>query len=178
MRSLLLLFLLSFLSFGFILPASAQHAPAKKVRVKKDGKKAVATIKSVAPTTVGPVLTFERTPCYGTCPGYRMEVYADGRVAYEGTRAVPMMGQHNLKLPAATVAEMQRQAKQAHFEKFAPEYLSGATDMPSTVVAIRQPNGTLKKVTAETNAPENVKAFFTYLGNQFDQLAQLHGLDK
>ena len=178
MRLLSLLLLLSFFSFSLVLPASAQHTPTKKVKVKKAGKKTVATTKAVTPTAAGPVLVFERTPCYGRCPAYIMQVYADGRVAYEGRHSVPMMGKHELKLPAATVADMLRQAKEAHFETFEKEYLSGATDMPSTIVTIRQPDGTLKKVTAENSAPENVKTYFAYLGNQFDQLAQLNGIEK
>lgn len=178
MRFLSLLLLLSFFSFSFVLPACAQHATTKKVKVKKASKKPIATTKTAMPTAAGPVLTFERTPCYGRCPAYMMEVYADGRVVYEGRHFVPMMGKHDLKLPVATVADMLRQAKDAHFESFEKEYLSGATDMPSTIVTIRQPNGTFKKVTAENNAPENVKSYFTYLTTQFDQLAQVNGLEK
>ncbi|GAB3850116.1 hypothetical protein GCM10028822_15070 [Hymenobacter terrigena] len=172
------LLLLSFFSLSFVLPASAQHAPTKKVKVKKANKKTVATTKAATPTPAGPVLTFERTPCYGKCPAYIMQVYADGRVAYEGRHSVPIMGKKDLKLSVSTVTDMLRQAKEAHFETFEKEYLSGATDLPSTIVTIRQPDGTLKKVTVESNAPENVKSYFTYLGNQFDQLAQLNGVEK
>ena len=51
-----------------------------------------ATTKVAADTKeAGPVITFQRTPCFGTCPGYSMKVYTDGRVEYEGTRAVPLM---------------------------------------------------------------------------------------
>lgn len=178
MRLFSLLLLLSFFGFALAPTASAQHAPIKKVKVKKGGKKTVSTPKAATPTPAGPVLTFERTPCFGTCPAYSMQVFADGRVAYEGRHSVPLMGKHDLKLPAATVAEMLRQAKTAHFETFEKEYKTGATDLPSTIVAIRQPDGTLKKVTAESNAPENVKTYFTYLTAQFDQLAQLKGLEK
>ena len=177
MRYLSLLLLLSF--FSFALPASAQHAPVKKVKVKKTHKKtAAAPVKTTAPTEAGPVLTFERTPCFGTCPGYVMQVYADGRVAYEGRRAVPMMGKQDLRLPTATVADMLRQAKEAHFETFEKRYSRNTSDLPSTVVAIRQPDGQLKTVVVEEGAPNNVQLFFTYLATQFDQLAQLNGVDK
>lgn len=178
MRFLSLLLLLSFFSFSFVLPACAQHATTKKVKVKKASKKTVATTKAVTPPAAGPVLTFERTPCYGRCPAYTMQVYADGRVAYEGRNFVPMMGPHDLRLPAAAVADMVRQAKEAHFETFDKQYSRNTSDLPSTIVAIRQPDGTLKSVTVEEGAPENVRGLFTYLGNQFDQLAQLNGVEK
>ena len=174
MRVLSLLLLLSFFGFSLVLPACAQRAAIKKVEVI-DNKKAVAAL---TPTPAGPVLTFERTRCNGTCPSYSMQVYADGRVAYEGRFAVPLMGKHDLKLPAATVAELLRQARAAHFETFEKQYLSGATDMPSTIVAIRQADGTLKTVKAENNAPENVQSYFTYLTTQLDQLAQRNGLER
>lgn len=179
MRTLSLLLLLSFFSFALVSTVSAQHAPIKKMKVKKAGNKTVAASRlDSKPAATGPVLTFERTPCNGTCPAYRMQVYADGRVAYEGGRFVPLKGNQALQLPAATVAEMLHRAKTAHFETFDKDYLSGASDMPGTIVAIRQPNGSLKKVMAENNAPENVKSFFTYLTTQFDQLAQVNGLEK
>ena len=178
MRFLSLLLLLSFFGFSFVLPACAQHATTKKVKIKKASQKPVSTTKAATPTTAGPVLTFERTPCYGKCPAYTMQVYADGRVAYEGRHSVPLMGKHDLKLPAAAVADMLRQAQKAHFEMFDKQYSRNTSDLPSTITAIRQPDGTLKSVTVEEGAPENVRSFFTYLGNQFDQLAQLNGVEK
>lgn len=175
---LLLLLLLSFFSLSLVPPVNAQHAPSKKVKVKKARSKTVATTKAITPAAAGPVLIFERTPCMGICPAYRLQVYTDGRVAYEGQRNVPLLGKQEFKLSAATVAEMLQKAKEARFENFAKSYPSGASDDPSTIVTIRQPGGSLKKVMVEANAPENVKSYFTYLTSQFDQLAQLNGLEK
>lgn len=177
MRYLPLLLLLSF--FSFTVPACAQKATVQKSKTKKASKKAaVGSGKKATPTEAGPVLTFERTPCFGTCPAYTMQVYADGRVAYEGRSNVPLMGKQELKLPVAVVADMLRQAKEAHFETFAGQYKSGISDMPSTIVAIRQPDGSFKKVTAESAVPENVQAYFTYLTTQFDRLGQVNGLER
>jgi hypothetical protein len=175
MRHLLLLLLLSF--FGLNLTACAQKTTVQKTTIKKSSQKTPAT-KKPASSEVGPVLVFERTPCYGTCPAYVMQVYTDGRVAYEGRHSVPMMGKQDLQLPANAVADMLRQAKEAHFEAFEKVYSGGATDLPSTIVTIRQPDGMPKKVIVEGNAPENVRAFFTSLSSQFDVLAQLNGTDR
>lgn len=168
MRCLAVLLLL--FAAGVTMPACAQKAHSQKKIVKKTSKKAAP---AKASTEAGPVLTFERTPCFGTCPGYVMQVYADGRVAYEGRRAVPIMGKKDLHLPTATVADLLRTAQEAHFDQFQDRYSRGATDLPSTVVAVRQPNGQLKTVTVETDAPENVQLLFTYFANQFDTLAGL-----
>ena len=165
--------LLLLFAVGFTLPACAQKAGPGKAKVKKANMKTAKL-----PAEVGPVLTFERTPCYGTCPGYTMQVYADGRVAYEGRRAVPLMGKRELRLPPAAVANLLRTVREAHFDQFRDRYSRGATDLPSTVVAVRQPTGQLKTVVVEDDAPENVQQLFTFLGNQFDALAQLTGTEK
>ncbi len=173
MRHLALLLL--FFAFGLALPACAQKATSQKVKVKKPTKKKPGAATPVKPNTeAGPVLTFERTPCFGMCPAYKMQVYADGRVSYEGRRAVPMMGPQDLKIPAATVADMLRTAQEAHFENFQKEYSRGTSDLPSTVIAIRQPGGALKTVAVQEAAPDNVNQFVLYLTRQFDALAQLN----
>ena len=168
-------FLLLF-AFGFALPACAQKkATTYKAKTKKAPKKAAAAKAPTRPQpAAGPVLTFERTPCFGTCPAYTMHVFADGRVAYEGRRGVPTIGTKELKLPAAAVTDMLNQAKEARFEQFQDRYSQNTTDLPSTIIAVRQPGGKLKTVVLEEGAPENVRQLFTYIGNQLDALAQLN----
>ncbi|WP_310393534.1 DUF6438 domain-containing protein [Hymenobacter sp.] len=166
-----LAFLLLLVSCAFALPACAQKATAQKT--SRASKREAAARAAKAKNDPGPVLTFERTPCFGFCPAYTMQVFADGRVAYEGRRAVPLMGQKEFRLPAGTVADMLRTAKEAHFEQFQDRYSRNTSDLPSTVVAVRQPDGQLKTVTVEEGAPENVQMLLNYLGNQFDALAEL-----
>ena len=165
------------LACGFALPACAQNprkTTTQKVKIKTAPKRTVATKAPVAAKSeAAPVLTFERTPCFGTCPAYTMQVFADGRVAYEGRRGVPMLGTKELKLPASAVADLLRQAKEARFEQFQDRYSMNTTDLPSTIIAVRQPNGQLKTVVLEEGAPENVRQLFTYIGNQLDTLAKL-----
>ncbi|GAB3312412.1 DUF6438 domain-containing protein [Hymenobacter humi] len=177
MRYFTVLLLLFAVSFS-LLPACAQKAvTTQKVKAKKLSKKEAArqahaqAIK--AKNEAGAVLTFERTPCMGRCPAYVMQIFADGRVAYEGRGAVPVLGAKELKLPVATVAEILHTAREAHFEQFEDRYSQGTSDLPSTVITIRQPNGQLKRVVVEEGAPLNVVKFVTYLTNQFDTLAQL-----
>ena len=168
--------LLLLFAFGFTLPACAQQAGSsakKTVKAKKSGKKALSPASSPAETVAGPVITFERTPCFGKCPAYSMQVFADGRVLYEGRRDVPMLGQKELKVSTATVADMLRRAKEAHFDQFQTRYSQNTTDLPNTIVSVRQPNGQLKTVSVEEGAPDNVRELFTYFSNHFDALAQL-----
>ena len=180
----ILLLLLAFVACS--LPACAQkpaspRAASKKISkraARKAAKSAAKTPPAASPATASPVLTFERTPCFGTCPAYVMQVFADGRVAYDGRRGVPVLGPKELRLPAAAVANMLQMAKEAHFDQFQNRYSRGTTDLPSTVIAVRQPNGQLKTVTVEEGASANLTQFVTYLANQFDALAQLSGAEK
>lgn len=171
MRFLPLLLLLSSFGFSIVLPACAQRPGTQKTKGKETAAKPT-------PTAPGPVLTFERTPCYGICPAYKMEVYANGRVAYEGNRAVPIMGKKELQMPASALAALLDQAQKAHFEKFEKRYARYTSDLPSTIISIRQPDGSLKTVTVEEGAPDNVRSLFAAFGTQLDQMAQLNGLEK
>lgn len=176
--------LLLLIAFSCTLPACAQKAkfPTQNAKPKKVSKKAAAQEARLnatkAKNEAGPVLTFERTRCFGKCPAYVMQVFADGRVAYEGRRDVPVMGTKEFKLPAATVADLLRTAQEAHFDQFQNRYSQNTSDLPSTVVTIRQPNGQLKTVSVEEGEPANVRMFITYLAHQLDPLAQVGGVDK
>ncbi len=39
------------------------------------------------------VITLERTQCFGSCPVYKLTVYGDGRVVYEGGGFVKIKGE-------------------------------------------------------------------------------------
>ena len=83
------------------------------------------------------VLSLERGPCFGACPVYRLTVYGDGRVIYEGIRFVSVEGTRT-----ATVSE--DKVRQIIGEFYAIDYFSlhdeythvNATDMPSATTSI------------------------------------------
>ncbi|MBF9220127.1 DUF6438 domain-containing protein [Hymenobacter ruricola] len=173
MRHLALLLLL--FAFGLTLPACAQKATkTQKVKTKKVSKSPAAPAKPAKPAVAdGPVITFERTACFGTCPSYTLQVFADGRVAYEGRRFVPQVGKKELRMSAAAVADLLQRAREAHFEQFQPRYTQNTSDLPSVILAVRQADGQLKAVWVEEGEPENVRELVTYFGHQFDALAQV-----
>jgi hypothetical protein len=51
-------------------------------------------------------LTLERTACFGACPMYRMTLYADGTVVYEGDRFVEVTGKQTINIGAETVDKL------------------------------------------------------------------------
>lgn len=171
-----LLFLALAASVSFASLAQQPRPKAKPVKIRKVKQKIKpaktgATTSAAADTAA--VLTFQRTPCYGFCPAYSMRVFADGRVRYVGVRNVPVEGPKELKLPAATVAAMRQEAQTADFAGFKERYSRGTTDVPSTIVGVRQPDGSLKTVTTEGGEPAALTNLITYLRNQLDPLAGL-----
>jgi|GEM_PF-1294062 len=178
MRPFLLLLLAAVLS----LPSLAQTSPKKtKVVTKKTAAKTKAKAKpapvkkAVAPAeeAEAPVVVFKRTTCLGPCPVYSANVFADGRVEYEGQRNVGVVGKKEFTLPITTVAEMLRLSQEAHFDQLKDVYTKGATDLPSTIVAVLLPSGQMKAVSVEEGAPEELMGFINYLRAQLDPLAGL-----
>lgn len=123
------------------------------------------------PAQVEPVLVFQRTPCYGTCPAYTATVFADGRVEYEGQRFVPVLGAHTLRLPSTTVAEMLSEGQRIGFRKLAARYSHNTSDLPSTVITLHPAGQPAKSVSAEEDLPENLKGYIAYLQARLDPLA-------
>lgn len=58
-----------------------------------------------------PVITLERTPCFGFCPVYSVAVYPDGTVAYTGIANVDRFGVHILHAEDFAVESLVQQAE-------------------------------------------------------------------
>src|SRR3982751_1541119 len=53
-----------------------------------------------------PVITLERTACFGTCPVYTVTIYTDGTVIYNGTQFVDVKGEQTSTIDPATVEQL------------------------------------------------------------------------
>lgn len=144
--------------------------PAKgklKVVTKKPAAKPAATKKVEAV----PVIVFKRTPCFGTCPHYEATIFSDGHVSYIGYRYVALTGPHELKLPVATVNTILDDARRLNFATFEERYSQGSTDLPATILSIRQPSGQLKTVQAEEGTPPELEALLKYVAAEIEKVA-------
>ena len=159
-------FILWLLVFSLALPAGAQKRGPRK------SKTAVAAAPTPRPQAEPkPVLVFQRTPCYGTCPAYTATVFADGRVEYDGQRFVPVLGKHTLQLPVATVNQLLAEAKRIEFNKLAERYSGNTSDLPATIITVHPLGQPLKAVFAETGIPANLQGYINYLKSKLDPLA-------
>ena len=82
-----------------------------------------------------PMVSLERTACYGRCPIYKVTVLRDGTVLWEGERFVKTAGKATAKLSAAAVAELAKAFAKADFFALHDKYDSyDVTDHPSAIV--------------------------------------------
>lgn len=89
-------------------------------------------------------VTLERTPCFGTCPAYKVTLRRDGTVIYEGTRFVSMMGTY--KGRAYGFDRLAEFILAQDYFNLKDNYSIGATDLPSAVTSVVQ-SGKRKTIT-------------------------------
>ena len=56
-----------------------------------------------------PVVTLERTPCFGTCPVYQVSIMRSGAVRFLGKQHVTRQGEAMAEIPPARVDSLLRQ---------------------------------------------------------------------
>lgn len=87
------------------------------------------------PGTVGPhevMATLERTACYGTCPMYKLTIYRDGSVEYEGEEFVKIQGKATGQITPADVTQLDQLFTGAHYFDLNDAYTDyDVTDNPS-----------------------------------------------
>ena len=115
------------------------------------------------------VVTLERTACFGVCPVYKLTIYGDGRVVYEGIRFVRVEG-----TITTTISEDEIRQLIAEFQKI--DYFSlkdsyeehNATDMPSafTSLTVDGKTKTVRHYHGDLSAPQKL----TELENKIDQI--------
>ena len=98
------------------------------------------------------LITLERTPCFGTCPEYRITIAADGAVIFEGRRFVKNAGSAKSSISKEQVRELLAAFQKLNYFDLRDRYerpgdgcKQWATDHPTAVTSIRT-NGKSKSV--------------------------------
>ena len=98
-----------------------------------------------------PVITLERTTCFGTCPAYKLTIFDDGKVLYEGKDFVKTRGKAETKITKDAVQQLVREFEKLDYMKLDDEYSDGKncpegwTDYPSAITSLNQ-DGKTKRV--------------------------------
>ncbi|MCS7086775.1 MAG: DUF6438 domain-containing protein [Bacteroidia bacterium] len=99
----------------------------------------------------------KKTPCYGQCPVYELNVHADGTVVYNAVRFTEQTGTFTKTLSAARLQELKNAVRQSPFFSWDTLYdNAGISDLPSTIVEISL-DGRRKKVVNRHKGPKDFK---------------------
>ena len=112
---------------------------------------------AAAPAQAAPVITLERTACFGTCPVYKVTLLEDGTVSYEGWEHVRVPGTHTWKIDPAAVLALARDMEKAGFFEMKDAYTLPVTDMPTTYVTLTS-GGRSKRIKDYFAAPPALTA--------------------
>jgi len=107
-------------------------------------------------------LYLERTPCFGTCKAYRLEVAPDGKATYTGRANVERMGAHTALVPAESIKLIRAKADELGFRQMEDKYDAEVTDLPSTVLRLNL-GGKPKQVLGRVGQPAAFKQLVTYI---------------
>jgi hypothetical protein len=102
--------------------------------------------------------SMERTPCFGKCPAYRINVYRSGYATYTGISFTERTGEHAGRVGPETMQALLAKAEAINFFGLQDKYDGQVTDLPSTIVRIVS-QGRDKKVVARHKVPQEFKDF-------------------
>lgn len=103
-----------------------------------------------------PVITLEKTACYGTCPVYSLNIYHSGTIELTGKENIAYKGKYCTRLKRAEWTRIRQAYLSGQFFSFRDQYTSRLKDLPSTFVTFRW-EGKSKTIEDYDGAPEELK---------------------
>ncbi len=113
-------------------------------------------------------MTLQRTVCFGFCPIYKLSIYGDGTVVYEGERYVKVKGRQTTTISKAAVKQLMREFERIEYFALSDQYTGGPTDMPSAITSLTvgKRSKTIHHYLGAPNAPQAL----TKLENKIDEV--------
>ena len=174
LASFLLLFLFS--CSKNITDKVAKTAPAPPVdQLSVVQPKSVEIVeKTTIPEGIDPnlLVSLNRTPCFGSCPAYKVEIFEDGTVKYKGSGYVKRIGFFTAKADADFIAQIMKQAETVNYLKFQNKYPAEnieIADMPQTISYVRIGKEG-KLIHTKLDAPKELVAFERWLEKHIENL--------
>ena len=91
----------------------------------------------IAPSDIKVIL--ERTECFGTCPVYKLTIYADGKIEFFGEKFVNAIGQHVKTISQEKIASILAEANAIKFFELNGDYdCYLVTDNPTAKITITE----------------------------------------
>jgi hypothetical protein len=116
--------------------------------------------------------SLHRSPCFGRCPSFKYELFADGKVAYTGYAYAARTGNYTTKADAAfmkRIADKALSIKYLYLSDHYPTADMAVSDVPTTTTYIRVGTDG-KKITNNYDPPKELTEFEQWLEAQFETL--------
>lgn len=104
------------------------------------------------------VFSIGRTPCFGTCKAYWINVYRSGYATFSGNSNVEKIGPHEGWVGQDTIVMLINEAYRIGFFELEDIYDGPVTDLPSMTIQVVA-NDKDKKVTGRVGTPAKLKNF-------------------
>ncbi|MBA3899375.1 MAG: hypothetical protein H0X62_04055 [Bacteroidetes bacterium] len=112
--------------------------------------------------------TLERTPCYGTCPIYKLMILKTGRAVYEGVDHVDKIGRFTTNFSKAEMDAILRKAEEVGYWEMQDEYDSPITDFPTTITSVRK-GSKAKSIHNRVDGPASLAGFEKFMDEMLSQ---------
>jgi hypothetical protein len=145
---------------------SPKDIPASTTRM---ATKAVGIPKDVDPNLLA---SLHRSPCFGRCPSFTYELYADGKVIYHGYAYAARTGNYTTKADDAFMKRIADKALSIKYLSLFDHYPTAdiaVSDVPTTTTYIRI-GADGKKITNNYDPPKELTEFEQWLEAQFETL--------
>lgn len=109
--------------------------------------------------------SIERTPCFGRCPHYKITVFSDGKVLYEGKRFVEKIGTYEGKIGIDKLKQIEARAKDIKYFEFADRYPTGndhISDLPAAITYFKYQDKE-KTITNRHDSPNTLREYEDFL---------------
>jgi hypothetical protein len=118
--------------------------------------------------------TFERTPCFGTCPVYKVSVSGNGDVRFEGIRNVDSVGVFNGRIDPSAVQKLAGAFDEAKYFSLESSYSHSncpnyGTDASRILTSITTPDQT-KSIDHDLGCGDQAPAALPDLYRKFDEI--------
>lgn len=100
--------------------------------------------------------SIERTPCFGSCPTYKLTILQDGSATYVGRRFAAREGSYRGHVDAGTMGKLKAAAETNGFYGMQDKYDEPVTDLPSVIIRVHADSRD-KQVIGRVGAPQSFK---------------------
>lgn len=108
------------------------------------------------------IISFEKTPCFGKCPIYKIILFNDGSGIYHGIKFTDNLGKHHFYIKKSELKSIIDLSKKIKFNLIEENkyFNSFIQDLPSTIITIKN-----HQIKYNENVPEELINLENYIYN-------------